>query len=133
MTLVEDVAARLRAQVSSRTTFEYAVPDGALPAAYLLVRATPADEAGERMTDTTDHVMWTVRVLSVARHSDAFKAARTADAGSSMARTALRDFRPSLGPWRLRFAASSDAFRDESLPDSTFVAAVQYAVRTPLI
>lgn len=133
MTLVEDVAARLRTQVPSRAVYELAVPDGPLPTAYLLLRATPSDEAGQRMTDTTDHVMLTVRVLSVARHADPFKAARTADVGSSMARAALRDFRPAAGPWRLRFAASSDAFRDESLPDSTFVAAVQYAVRTPLI
>mgnify|MGYP003588834947 FL=1 len=132
MTLVEVVAARLRAHVTSRTVFEFAVPDGPLPTAYLLVRATPASERATRMTDTTDHVMWTVRVLSVARHVDPFKAARTADVGSSMARTALRDYRPLLGPWRMRFELSADAYRDESLPETTFVAAIQYAVRTSL-
>ena len=87
MTLVEDVAARLRAQVPSRAVYELAVPDGPLPTAYLLLRAAPSDEAGQRMTDTTDHVMWTVRVLSVARHVDPFKAARTA--GSIINRAAL--------------------------------------------
>jgi len=132
MTLVEDVAARLRAQVPSRAVYELAVPDGPLPTAYLLLRAAPSDEAGQRMTDTTDHVMWTVRVLSVARHVDPFKAARTADVGSSMARAALRDYRPLLGPWRMRFELSADAYRDESLPETTFVAAIQYAVRTSL-
>ena len=38
MTLVEDVAARLRAQVPSRAVYELAVPDGPLPTAYLLLR-----------------------------------------------------------------------------------------------
>lgn len=132
MTLVEDVAARLRAQVSSRTTFELAVPDGPLPTAYLLVRATPAAESGERMTETTDHVSWTLRVLSVARHADPYKGARTADAGLVMARDALRDFRPGSGAWRLRYEAGNDATRDESLPDTTFVAAAQYALRVNL-
>jgi len=63
---------------------------------------------------------------------DPFKAARTADVGSSMARAALRDYRPLLGPWRMRFELSADAYRDESLPETTFVAAIQYAVRTSL-
>lgn len=132
MTLVEDVAARLRAQVSSRTTFEYAVSDGPIPPAYLLVRATPATESGERMTETTDHVDWILWVLSVARHPDPFKSARTADVGASMVRDALRDYRPSAGPWRLRFDVGQSAFRDESLSDTTFSAAVQYAVRVNL-
>lgn len=131
-TLVEDVAARLRSQVPSRVVFELAVPDGDLPAAYLLVRATPSSELSERMTDTTDHVSWTVRVLSVARHVDPFKAARTADAGAGFAREALRGYRPLSGPWRLRYELSLDATRDESLPETTFAAAVQYAVRRNL-
>ncbi len=131
MTLVEDVAARLRAHVTSRTVFEFAVPDGPLPTAYLLVRATPASERATRMADSTSVVSWTVRVLSVARHADSFKGARTADTGLSMARDALRDFRP-VGQWPLRYETGVDAFRDESLPDTTFIAAAQYSLRNQL-
>ncbi len=132
MTVVEAVAARLRAQVPSRATYEWAVPDGPLPAAYLLVRAAASVESGERMTETTDHVVWSVWVMSVARSTDPFKAARTADAGLTLARDALRDFRPAGSPWRIRFTLSSPAARDESLPETTFLASVQYDARVNL-
>ena len=129
MALVEDVAARLRTQIPSRMVYEYAVPDGSLPAAYLLVRAAVTDEGSERMCDTTHVVDHTVRVLSIARNGNPHVAARTADAGASFARTALRDWRPSGGQWPLRFETGSDAFRDESIPETTFVAPLQYSLR----
>lgn len=131
MSVVAAVAARLRTGVPSRVTFEFAVPDGDLPTAYLLVRATPATEFPSRAADSTSVVSWTVRVLSIARHADPFKGARTADAGLSMVRDALRDHRP-VDQWPLRFESSADAFRDESLPDTTFVAAAQYSLRNQL-
>lgn len=131
-TVVEDVAARLRALVPSRTVFEWAVPDGALPAAYLLVRATPTDEASGRMTDTVDHEDWTVRVLSIARNGDPFKAARTADAGATLARTALRGYRPMSGQWRLRFELGSDAFKDDTTTETAYTAPLQYSLRINL-
>ena len=132
MGVVEDVAARLRAQVQSRTVYEWAVPDGSLPAAYLLVRGSVSGEDGDRMPETVDHERWTVRVLSAARHSDAHVAARTADAGLAFARAALRDYRPLAGAWRLRYDLGSDAFRDESASDTTFTAAAQYSLRVNL-
>ena len=129
MALVEDVAARLRTQIPSRTVYEHAVPDGSLPAAYLLVRASVSGEGSERLCDTTHVISYTLRVLSVARNGDPHVAARTADAGSVFARRALRDWRPSGGQWKLRYETGSDAFRDESVPATTFVAAVQYSLR----
>ena len=66
MALVEDVAARLRAQVTSRTVYEHAVPDGVVAAAYLLVRAAVTDEGSERMSTTTHTTSAAVRVRSVA-------------------------------------------------------------------
>lgn len=131
-TVVEDIAARLRAQVPSRTVFEWAVPDGALPAAYLLVRATPVDEASGRMVDTVDHEQWTVRVLSIARNADPLKAARTADAGATLARRALRGYRPLSGQWRLRFELGSDAFEDDATTETAFNAPLQYSLRINL-
>lgn len=132
MALVEDVAARLRTQVPSRTVFEHAIPNGTLPPAYLLVRASVSGESSDRFCDTTHIASHTVRVLSIARNGDAHVAARTADAGSAFARVALRDWRPSGGQWRLRFEIGSDAYRDESTPETTFVAALQYSLRVDL-
>ena len=129
MALVEDVAARLRTQVPSRAVYEHAVPDGTLPAAYLLVRAAVTGEGSERFCDTTHVVSHTVRVLSIARNADAHVAARTADAGATFARTALRDWRPSGGQWKLRYETGTDAFRDESTPATTFVTPLQYSLR----
>lgn len=129
MGLVEDVAARLRTQVPSRTVFEYAVPDGTLPTAYLLVRASPVDEGSERLSTTTHVVQSVVRVLSAARNGNPHVAARTADAGAKFARDALRDWRPSGGQWPLRFDVGADAARDESIPETTYVAPLQYSLR----
>lgn len=129
MGVVEDVAARLRTQVPSRTVYEHAVPDGTIPAAYLLVRASVSTEFSERMCDATHAVTHAVYVSSVARNGDAHVAARTANAGSKFARDALRDWRPSGGQWKLRFVTAPAASRDESLPETTFVAPVQYGLR----
>ena len=132
MALVEDVAARLRTQVPSRTVYEHAIPDGTLPAAYLLVRASVAGESSERFCDTIHRVDWTVRVLSIARNPDPHVAARTAAAGMTFVRDALRGWRPSGLPHRLRFATGSDPFRDESTDQTTFVVAAQYDLRTDI-
>lgn len=128
-TVVEDVAARLRTQVPSRPVFEWAVPDGTLPPAYLLVRATPTGESGDRMPDTVDHEDWTVRVLSVARNGDPHVAARTADAGATFARRALRGYRPLAGQWRLLFDLGADAYPDDLATSTAFSAPLQYSLR----
>lgn len=132
MALVEDVAARLRVQVPSRAVYEHAVPDGPLPAAYVLVRGGITAESSERMASTTHVGEATVRVLSIARHADPHVAARTADAGATFARAALRDFRPSSGQWPMRLALGSDPYRDESVSETTFVVGLQYVLRTDL-
>lgn len=132
MALVEDVAARLRTQVTGRRVFEYAVPDGPLPGAYLLVRGGVERESSERMTGTTHVGEAIVRVLSIADHADPHVAARTADAGATFARNALRDFRPSSGQWPLRLVAGSDPYRNEAVSATTFHVALQYALRTDL-
>jgi hypothetical protein len=128
-TVVEDVAARLRAQVPSRTVFEWALPDGVLPPAYLLVRATPTAESGARMPDTVDHEDWTVRVLSVAKNADPHVAARTADAGATFARRALRNYRPLSGQWRLLFDLGADAYPDDVASSTAYTAPLQYSLR----
>lgn len=128
-TVVEDVAARLRAQVPSRTVYEWALPDGTLPPAYLLVRASPTGESSDRMPDTVDHEDWTVRVLSVARNADPHVAARTADAGATFARKALRDYRPLSAQWRLLFDLGSDAYKDDTTTQTAYVAPLQYSLR----
>ena len=130
MALVEDVAARLRTQVPSRTVFEHAVPDGTIPAAYLLVRASISGEDAERLCDATNRVDHALYVLSISRNKDAHVAARTADAGMTFARAALRDWRPSGGQWKLRYETGSAPYRDESTPETTFVAAAQYGLRS---
>ena len=130
MGVVEDVAARLRTQIPSRTVYEYALPsDGTIPAAYLLVRSSVSREDAERMCDTTNVVDHTVRVLSIARNPDAHRAARTADAGATFARAALRDWRPSGGQWKLRFDVGSDPYRDDTTPETSFVVGLQYGLR----
>ena len=129
MALVEDVAARLRTQVSSRTVYEHAVPDGDVAAAYLLVRAAVTDEGSERLATTTHVTGATVRVLSVARNKSPYVAARTATAGATLTRAALRDWRPSGGQWPLRFDLGADAFKDDSIPETTYVAPLQYSLR----
>lgn len=131
MGLVEDSAARLRTQVPSRTVYEHAVPSGeTIPAAYLLVRGSISGERSERLCDTTNVVDNALYVLSVARNGNPHVAARTADAGLTFARAAFRDWRPSGGQWKLRYETGSAPYRDDSIPETTFVAAAQYGVRS---
>lgn len=132
MGVVEDVAARLRTQVPSRTVYEYAVPDGPLPAAYVLVRSAVTDEESVRMCGTVSVETSTVRVLSVARNNNPHVAGRTADAGSAFCRAALRGYRPGAGQWRLVYETGSDAYRDDSLPETTYMTALQYSLRRDL-
>lgn len=131
MGVVEDVAARLRTQIPSRTVYEYAVPSGGtLPAAYLIVRSSVSREEAERMCDTVNRVDWAIRVLSVARNPDAHAAGRTASAGATFARAALRDWHPSGGQWKLRFKVGADEpYPDDTTPETSFVVGLQYGLR----
>ena len=66
--LAESVAARLRSEVPSRTVFEGAVPDGPLPAQYLVVVTSEGDEAATRACDVVNVQTPHVWVYSVARN-----------------------------------------------------------------
>jgi hypothetical protein len=96
------------------------------------VRGYVSDEHSHRLVGSTHAAENTVRVLSIARHNDAHVAARTADAGATFARDALRDWRPSSDQWPMRFVMGSDPFRDESIAQTTFVVGLQYLVRSSI-
>ena len=131
MSLVDDVKARLDAGSMGRAVYAREVPNGALPAQYILVRETPNAELGSRMCDTTnlqDHV---VRVLSVARDGHPEQAAHFAEIGRKLAMTQLRDWRPTSA-YKFKLVVAPDTYADKALPDFTEVAAAQYSYREAL-
>lgn len=115
---VQLVADRLAAQIPSRTVYLEAVPDGALPARYLLVSDGGDTEAASSMCDRVDLVGHAVLVKSVSFSSDPVVAAREAGWGEEKAREVLRDWRPSIGSatWKVR---ASDNYLAPSRDDST--------------
>lgn len=129
--ILDAVVLRLQTQVPERTVYARAIPDGALPAQYLLVRESIADEFSARAVGTVHAGQHAIRVLSVARDPFPERAAHVADVGAARAREALRNFRPG-GQWALRFDIGSDPYRDEELPDLTFIVAAQYVARSAL-
>lgn len=131
MGAVEDAATRLRAQIASRTVYEHAVPDGDLPAQYLVVYGTEGREESTRMSQTVNVTTPTVWVSSVSRNAEPEVAAREAAWGASKARTALRNYRPD-GSWAFRSETSQPARRDESASVTTFLAVEQFSRRTSL-
>lgn len=128
---VAAVATRLRSQVPGRTVYEHGVPDGALPARYVVVFGSEGDEAATRACGTTNVQEPSVWVTSVSRNPDGHNAAREAAWGASRARTALRDYRPE-GRWKFTPASSSPARRDEALSDTTFYAVEQFTLRSTI-
>lgn len=130
MTLLSDVAARLTAQIPSRTVYAGAVPDGTLPTRYLVVWASEGTEESTRLCDTTNVQTPTFWVTSVSRNSSPMVAAQESAWGSSKVRAALRDWRPS-GKWKVRAEASQPPRRDESAT-TTFYAVEQFTVRISL-
>ena len=128
MTLVDDVKARLEAQITGLTVYKNAVPSGTLPAKYLIVWASAGTETSNRMTDTTNLADPTFWITSVGRLSSPQNSAAAAAFGAREARRAMRDWRP-YGAYKVRPEVSQPARRDESLPDATFYAVEQFTVR----
>ena len=128
---VASVAIQLRELVTGRTVYEHGVPDGTLPARYLVVFGSEGDESATRSCGTTNVQEPAVWVTSVSRNPDAHVAAREAAWGASRARAALRGYRPD-GAWSFRPASSSPARRDEALSDTTFYAVEQFRLRSTI-
>ncbi len=128
MTLLADVAARLVAQIPSRTVYAGAVPDGTLPTRYLVVWASEGSEESTRLCDTTNVQTPTFWVTSVSRHAEPQIAAQEAAWGSSKVRAALRDWRPA-SQWKVRPEASQPPRRDEAVAATTYTATEQFTVR----
>ncbi len=133
MTLVEAVAARLRARFPARVTLEWAVPnkmpDGSpVPRLFWIVSANVGDEESSTMAgarDVRSPVLW---VRSVSQHSDPQRAAHEVSLWAEDARDALRGFSPSIGrmSWALDHLVSSQPFSESGLPDSSWSATEQW-------
>lgn len=132
MGAVEDAVARLEAQVPSRTVYPYAVPDGTLPARYLVVYGSEGSEESSRACGTVNVQTAAVWVHSVSRDANPVVAAREAAWGAQKARKALRNFKPAAS-WSFHAEASQPARRDDSITTvSTFLAVEQFSLRNTL-
>lgn len=127
--LADAVATRLEAQVTSRTVYVHAVPDGPLPSRYLLVEASEGDEYPSRAVDAPNVQVPFVWVRSVSRHQSPDVAAREAGWGAAAVRTALRGWRPD-DEWRIRSYASVPPGRNEALSATTFFAVEQFRLHS---
>ena len=130
MGAVEDAATRLRSQISSRTVYEYAVPDGTLPAQYLVVFGAVGLEESTRMSQTVNVAEPAVWVTSVSRNAKPDVAAREAAWGAEKSRAALRNY--AVDGWAFRAEVSQPARKDETASVSTFFAVEQFSRRHPL-
>lgn len=126
------VADHLRSQ-TPRTVYDGAVPDGAIPDQYLVVWSAEGLEEATRACDAASVQSPTVWVNSVSRDDDPETASREARWGAARARTVLRGVRPE-GRWPLQPVpgGSSPARRDESIPETTFVASEQFTLRSSI-
>lgn len=129
MSAVDEAVARLVAQVPGRTIYAHAVPDGALPARYLVVYGSEGAEESTRACQTVNVQTPAVWVTSVSRNTNPQSAAREAAWGASKARLALRNYRPD-GTWAFRAEVSQPPQRDESISETTFYAVEQFSRRT---
>lgn len=129
--LVDDVHARLVALVPSRTVYAHGVPDGALPARYLVAWGSEGDESSSRSCGTPDVQEPSVWVTSVSRNPDGHVAAREAAWGAAEVRRVLRGHRPE-GRHLLRPATSSPARRDEAVSDTTCYAVERFTLRSSI-
>lgn len=129
MTAVDEAVARLKAQVPSRTVYAHAVPDGTIPAQYLVVYGSNGSEESARMGGTVNLGEPAVWVTSVSRNAKPELAAREAAWGAQKAREALRNYRPD-GTWSFRAETSQPPQRDDSLDQTTFYAVEQFSRRT---
>ena len=131
MGAVEDVVARLTAQIPSRAAYPYAAPDGDLPARYFVVYGSEGSEVSTRMVGTVNVQSPSVWVVSVSRNADPDVAARESAWGAGKARAALRNYAPTASR-PFRSVSSQPARRDESISATTFYAVEQFSRRTAL-
>jgi hypothetical protein len=131
MGAVEEAVSRLTSQIPARTVYAYAVPDGDLPARYLVVYGSEGAEESTRMSQTVNVATPAVWVTSVSRNADPEVAAREAAWGAQKARAALRNYRPD-GGWAFRSETSQPARSNETASVSTFYAVEQFSRRTHL-
>ena len=129
--LVAAVGARLEEQVPGWPLFLHGVPDGDLPARYLVVRGAEGSESSTRAVGSTTVQRPVVWVASSVRHPDGRFAAKEAGAAAAAVRAALRDWRPE-GRWALRPSGSTPAERNEALPDTTYYAVERFALRSSI-
>ena len=125
------VKSHLESTVTARTVYAGAVPDGTLPARYLVVWTSEGSEEATRSCGTTNVQTPVVWVTSVSRNTAPNVAAREAAWGAARARAALRGFRPE-GRWRFTPETSSPARRDESISATTFYAVEQFTLRSTI-
>ena len=129
MGAVEDAVTRLTAQIPSRSVYPYAVPDGTLPARYLVVYGSEGSEDSTRAVGHVNAQTPAVWVVSVARAARPETAAREASWGATKSREALRNYSPDA-TWAFRAEVSQPAQRDESTDVTTFYAVEQFSRRT---
>jgi hypothetical protein len=127
--LAAAVKARLESLIPSRTVYTGAVPDGTLPARYLVVYASEGTEDATRMTGTVSVQTPSLWVSSVSRNASPKVAADEAAWGSGKVRAALRNWRPESA-WSVRSETSQPARRDESIATTTFYAVEQFSLRS---
>lgn len=130
MELGEATRARLAAAIPARTVYLGAVPDGTLPARYIVVWTSEGGDEATRSCDVVNVQTPELRVTSVSRNPLPEQAWREATWGIVQAREALRNWRPE-GSWRLRLVEPSmPPTRNDSLPVTTYQAVDQYRVRS---
>lgn len=123
------IQTRLTAQIASRTVYLNGVPDGVLPARYIVVWASEGSEERTRACDAVNVQTPSIWVTSVSRNGDAEKAAHEAAWGAAKVREALRNYRPE-SRWAVRAETSSPPRRDETLPETTYSAVEQFSIRS---
>lgn len=126
--LAEAAKARLEGQIPSRPVYVGAPPVSP-PARYLLVRTSEGSEESTRSTFTVNIQTPSLWVMSVSRNANPNRAADEASWGAARTREAMRGWAPDPS-WAARSEASDPARRDESLPDTTFVAVEQFSRRS---
>lgn len=129
LALIDAGKARLGPLIPSRTVYAGAVPDGPLPAKYIVLWASEGSEESTRSTGTMNVQTPELWVSSVSRNERPEVAAREAAWGAREARKALRGWRPE-SDWALRHEVSAPARRDELATAVVYVATEQFSLRS---
>lgn len=130
LTLRELAKAHLE-PLPGRTVYTGALPDGPLPARYVIVWSSEGSEESTRAARTVNIQTPALWVTSVSRNGDPMVAEREASWGAAEARRRLRNWRPEAR-WALTHELSQPARRDESIPETTYVAVEQYTLRSSI-